>query len=52
MAAFAPHWPEPREEMWFLFVADPQTNEVISPVEHVSLLEAEFLGAEAAQVIL
>ena len=51
MAAFAPQWPEPREERWFFFVADPGTNEVISPVEHVSLVEAEFLSADAAQVI-
>ena len=50
MAAFAPQWPEPREERWFFFVADPGTNEVISPVEHVSLVEAEFLGADVAQV--
>jgi hypothetical protein len=50
VAAFAPQWPEPREERWFFFVADPGTNEVISPVEHVSLVEAEFLGADAAQV--
>lgn len=51
VAAFAPQWPEPREERWFFFVADPGTNEVISPVEHVSLVEAEFLSADAAQVI-
>lgn len=48
---FAPHFPLPREEKWFLFVGDPLTNEVISPVEHVSLLEAEYLGAQAAMVI-
>ena len=50
MAAFAPQWPEPREEKWFFFVADPQTNEVCSPVEHISLVEAEFLSADAVQV--
>lgn len=49
VAAFAPHFPEPREEKWFLFVADPLTNEVVSPVAHVSLLEAEYAGAKAAQ---
>lgn len=50
VAVFAPHYPLPREEKWFLFVADPLTNEVISAVEHVSLLEAEYLGAQAAKV--
>ena len=50
MAVFAPHFPLPREEKWFLFVADPLTNEIISGIEHVSLIEAEYLGAQAAQV--
>lgn len=51
VAAFAPHFTEPREEKWFLFVADPLTNEVVSPVAHVSLLEAEYAGAQATQVL-
>ena len=45
MLAFAPHYPLPREEMWFFVLADPADNGVLG-ITRVSLLEAEFIQAQ------
>mmetsp|Transcript_12528 Transcript_12528/g.37597 ORF Transcript_12528/g.37597 Transcript_12528/m.37597 type:complete len:727 (-) Transcript_12528:1258-3438(-) len=49
VAVFAPHYPHPREEKWFFFVGDPASGDLLSAPAHVSLLEAEYRGAEASR---
>ena len=44
--AFAPHYPVAREEMWYFVVADPSNNAVLG-MTRVTLLEAEYLAAQA-----
>ena len=45
--AFAPRYPYPREEHWFLLVADPATGALLA-WKRASLIEAEAAGARYA----
>lgn len=45
VAVFSPHFPHPRVEKWFFFIADVAANETVSQISHLSLVEAEFHSA-------
>eukprot|EP00197_Chlamydomonas_leiostraca_P010453 CAMPEP_0202862194 /NCGR_PEP_ID=MMETSP1391-20130828/3321_1 /ASSEMBLY_ACC=CAM_ASM_000867 /TAXON_ID=1034604 /ORGANISM="Chlamydomonas leiostraca, Strain SAG 11-49" /LENGTH=714 /DNA_ID=CAMNT_0049541695 /DNA_START=168 /DNA_END=2313 /DNA_ORIENTATION=+ len=48
--AFAPLFPLPRDENWYVILADPATNSVLSATK-VNLLEAERVGFERPEVV-